>query len=69
MFPVVRAHPRYQLGIADEGIEQLALYLRLLQRLVFVLAVDIDQAVAKLAQLRQGRIAAVDEGLAAAVAV
>ena len=51
------------------GIEQRALRRRAQQRLVFVLAVNIDQMLARLAQLRERHGAAVDERARAAAAV
>jgi len=56
-------------GQACVGVEQLALGIRTQQQLVRVLAVDIDELVAHLAQLRQRCRGAIDEGLAAAAGV
>jgi hypothetical protein len=53
--------------MARIGVEQLKLVRALQQRLVLVLAVDLDQQLAQLAQLRQRRRPAVDPGTRAAV--
>ncbi len=63
------AHGGGQRLRAGIGIEHLALGLRTQQRVMRLLAVDVEQEVGRVLQLRQRRRAAVDEGARAAAGV
>ncbi len=63
-----RAHGGERLPMRTKAVQQVALYVLAYQGLVFVLAVDVHQAVTEFAQGLQGYGAGIDEGAGTSLA-